>query len=99
MLISGGEWIAPTLIKCLLCTSISLKVVSGQHMTVQFLLEYGAKVNNVDVNGKNVLHLAAACGHYSCLQLILSNMSKKDAQVMDNQQCTALHWACYNGTN
>lgn len=71
-------------------------VVNGQN-TITALLESKADVHIVDVNGKNVLHLAAACGHLVCLQLILNYMSEEASQTLDNQQCSALHWACYNG--
>lgn len=56
-----------------------------------------AKVSTRDVNGKTVLHLAAACGHLPCLRMILQYMSAEEATALDHQQCSALHWAAYNG--
>lgn len=64
---------------------------------VQLLLSNNAKANCVDIYGKSVLHLAAACGHLVCLQTILGYLTEKDTVVLDNQECSALHWACYNG--
>ncbi|ENN75031.1 hypothetical protein YQE_08346, partial [Dendroctonus ponderosae] len=56
-----------------------------------------AEVSARDVNGKTVLHLAGACGHLTCLQLILQYMKEADVVSKDNQDCTVLHWACYHG--
>jgi serine/threonine-protein phosphatase 6 regulatory ankyrin repeat subunit A len=64
---------------------------------VQLLLTNNAKVDSVDVHGKSVLHLAAACGHLVCLQTILAYLTEKDISLLDGQECSALHWACYNG--
>ncbi|KAJ8984032.1 hypothetical protein NQ317_012256 [Molorchus minor] len=72
-------------------------VVNGQNSVVQLLLSSNAEVHATDVNGKTVLHLAAACGHLVCMQMILGYMTVETAALKDNQQCTALHWACYNG--
>lgn len=64
---------------------------------VQLLLSNNAKVNVVDCYGKTVFHLAAACGHLVCLQTILGYLTENDYSMLDNQSCSALHWACYNG--
>nr|XP_023013531.1 serine/threonine-protein phosphatase 6 regulatory ankyrin repeat subunit A-like isoform X1 [Leptinotarsa decemlineata] len=72
-------------------------VVNGHDGVVQLLLSNNAKVQTTDVNGKTVLHLAAACGHFVCMQMILDYMTENEVKAKDNQQCTALHWACYNG--
>ncbi|CAH1131964.1 unnamed protein product [Ceutorhynchus assimilis] len=72
-------------------------VVNGQYDVVQLLLSNKAEVKTRDVNGKTVLHLAAACGHLTCLLLIMDYMSKDDILSKDNQDCTVLHWACYHG--
>jgi hypothetical protein len=66
---------------------------------VQLLLTNNAKVDSVDVHGKSVLHLAAACGHLVCLQTILAYLTEKDISLLDGQECSALHWACYNGVS
>lgn len=71
--------------------------MNGQNSIVQLLLSSNAKVNATDVNGKTVLHLAAACGHSVCMQMIMAYMTEDEVRAKDNQQCTALHWACYNG--
>ncbi|XP_028130015.2 serine/threonine-protein phosphatase 6 regulatory ankyrin repeat subunit A-like isoform X1 [Diabrotica virgifera virgifera] len=72
-------------------------VVSGQDGVVQLLLSSNAKVETTDINGKTVLHLAAACGHLNCMHMILNYMTEEQIIAKDKQQCTALHWACYNG--
>ncbi|XP_076254649.1 uncharacterized protein LOC143192825 isoform X1 [Rhynchophorus ferrugineus] len=72
-------------------------VVNGQHNVVQLLLSNKAEVKTKDVNGKTVLHLAAACGYLKCLQLIVEYMDENDILSRDNQGCTVLHWACYHG--
>lgn len=56
-------------------------------------------MEQVDVHGKTVLHLAAACGHFACLQNILDVISEIGAKTFDKQNCTALHWAAYNGNH
>lgn len=77
----------------------NLQVVNGQHNVVQLLLSNKAEVKTRDVNGKTVLHLAAACGYLKCLQLIVKYMDEDDILSKDNQGCTVLHWACYHGKN
>lgn len=75
-----------------------MQVVTGQNNIAQLLITKGANIETSDVNGKTVLHLAAACGHFPCLQTVLNYMSEETATKVDNQNCTALHWAAYNGT-
>ncbi|XP_057659011.1 serine/threonine-protein phosphatase 6 regulatory ankyrin repeat subunit A-like isoform X2 [Diorhabda carinulata] len=72
-------------------------VVSGQDGVVELLLSSNATVQTTDINGKTVLHLAAACGHLNCMQMILNYMSEEQVRAKDKQECTALHWACYHG--
>lgn len=64
---------------------------------MQLLLTKKAKANTVDVNGKAPIHIAAACGHLTCLQILVNYLEPQDAAAMDRQECTALHWACYRG--
>ncbi|KAL3282867.1 hypothetical protein HHI36_006026 [Cryptolaemus montrouzieri] len=78
-------------------SSLFRAVVFGQSKIVQLLLTKNAKANLADVNGKRVIHLAAACGHLACLQILLEFLEPEDITVMDSQQCSALHWACYRG--
>lgn len=60
-------------------------------------MSHNAKVTTTDVNGKTVLHLAAACGRVECMHFLMDYMTEEQIKAKDNQQCTALHWACYNG--
>lgn len=78
-------------------SSLFRAVTLGHHATVQLLLSEGAKVGLRDVNGKTVLHLAAACGNLECLKAVYAKMTKEEARVLDNNECGALHWACYTG--
>lgn len=57
----------------------------------------GASPTFQDRDGKSALHLAAACGHLSCLATLLGNTSEDMSELQDSQGCTVLHWACYNG--
>lgn len=81
----------------LILNTTFVQVVAGQNGIVQLLIAEGAKVGIRDVHGKTVLHLAAACGHTTCLQTVHSYMSGDEAATLDNQQCSTLHWACYVG--
>lgn len=72
-------------------------VTLGHHATVQLLLAEGAQVGFKDVNGKSVLHLAAACGNLECLKAVYAKMTSEEVKFLDNNQCSALHWACYTG--
>nr|CAI5819030.1 unnamed protein product [Callosobruchus analis] len=64
-------------------------VVNGQNSIVQLLLSNNANVQRSDVNGKTVLHLAAACGHLTCMQMIMSCMTDEEIRAEDNQFCHA----------
>ncbi|KAF5284185.1 hypothetical protein FQR65_LT00185 [Abscondita terminalis] len=79
-------------------SSIFRAVVNLQHNAVELLISNGATVDVADVHGKNVLHLAAACGNLQSMQTILKHMDAKAASALDNQKLTALHWACYSGS-
>ncbi|KAF5291783.1 hypothetical protein FQA39_LY14271 [Lamprigera yunnana] len=78
-------------------SSLFRAVVNLQHDSVKLLILCGAKINSTDVHGKTILHLAAACGNLESMQIILKYMNENDATRLDNQQLTALHWACYSG--
>lgn len=78
-------------------TSLFRAVTLGHLATVQLLLLEGAKVGLRDVNGKTVLHLAAACGNLECLKAVYEKMTEAEAKILDNNDCGALHWACYTG--
>ncbi|KAK9888372.1 hypothetical protein WA026_000624 [Henosepilachna vigintioctopunctata] len=78
-------------------SSLFRAVVFGHIKIVGLLLVKNAIANLADVNGKRVIHLAAACGHLTCLQVLIEFLEPEDITVMDSQECTALHWACYKG--
>ncbi|GJQ85972.1 hypothetical protein Trydic_g21818 [Trypoxylus dichotomus] len=74
-------------------------VVTGQHNILQMLLPRSATVvNERDAHGKTALHVAAGCGRLSCVQRLLPYMRDDCKESTDNQNCTALHWACYAGS-
>lgn len=78
-------------------TTVFRAVVSNQSNILQLLIQFGADISRTDSHGKTILHLAAACGHFNCLQIILHHMNPTDTSIFDKQNCSALHWACYNG--
>ncbi|XP_065166554.1 serine/threonine-protein phosphatase 6 regulatory ankyrin repeat subunit A-like isoform X2 [Atheta coriaria] len=78
-------------------SSLFRAVVTDQNSVVQLLIACGSNLTAPDVNGKTVLHLAAACGHLKCLQKILQSVDEQDALVLDKNGFSALHWACYYG--
>ena len=73
------------------------EVVHGHQESVELLVGRGASPTAQDRDGKSALHLAAACGHLSCLATLLGNTSEDVSFLQDSQGCTILHWACYNG--
>lgn len=76
-------------------SSLFRAVVNGHSRIVQLLLTKNARADIRDVYGKKVIHLAAACGHLACLQILIDYLEPEEIQDFDNQMCTALHWACY----
>jgi len=72
-------------------------VVHGHQESVELLVGRGASATFQDRDGKSALHLAAACGHLSCLATLLGNTSEDVSELQDSQGYTVLHWACYNG--
>ncbi|XP_037088742.1 serine/threonine-protein phosphatase 6 regulatory ankyrin repeat subunit A-like [Pollicipes pollicipes] len=51
-----------------------------------------------DVLGKTAVHLAAAAGHVLVLGSLLQAVGRgRVDDLLDEQGCTPLHWACYNG--
>lgn len=72
-------------------------MVHGHQESVELLVGRGASATFQDRDGKSALHLAAACGHLSCLATLLGNTSEDVSELQDSQGYTVLHWACYNG--
>nr|GEY38313.1 probable protein S-acyltransferase 23 [Tanacetum cinerariifolium] len=60
------------------------------------LLQNGARVEAVDVNGYRAVHVAAQYGQTSFLNFIVSKYHA-DFDVPDNDGRTPLHWAAYKG--
>ncbi|XP_017885030.1 serine/threonine-protein phosphatase 6 regulatory ankyrin repeat subunit A-like isoform X2 [Ceratina calcarata] len=77
-------------------TPLFRAVIWQQHKPIDFLILHGAQVAIQDIYGKTPLHLAAACGKVKALCLLVNN-DPAAAAIKDNQGCTVLHWACYNG--
>ncbi|XP_018318975.1 uncharacterized protein LOC108732588 isoform X2 [Agrilus planipennis] len=78
-------------------SSLFRAVVNSQNNAVQLLISKGADLKQVDVNGKTVFHLAAACGNLPCLKTVVCYTDPNVLTLLDKQDCSALHWACYNG--
>ena len=68
----------------LLCTVASKADV----FYLQRLLKYGLPVNASDYDGRTGLHLAAAAGHYSVIECLLSN--GKEMRVVLRDRCSEL---------
>lgn len=64
--------------------AVHLAVKEGRLADVQALLEHGANVNEVDLEGQTPLHTAAKCGQDRIADLLLNhgaNMEAKDKWV------------------
>lgn len=87
----------PNIIDCNGHSAIFRAVTLGHRATVLQLLAEGAQVGHIDVNGKTVLHLASACGNLECLKAVYAKMTADEVKILDNNQCSVLHWVCYSG--
>ena len=77
-------------------TALSLACWAGHLELCQFLLSIGASSSIKNRHGYTPLLLAARCGSYQVVEhLIESNAC--DVNEIDNDGCTALHHACFEG--
>ncbi|KAF2105600.1 ankyrin repeat-containing domain protein [Lophiotrema nucula] len=83
-------------------TAIMLAALSGNSKIVSRLIDFGADVNTLETQGRNVLHLVAAkiCTLSTQEDLnILRTLwnSRLNFFAQDNLGRNPLHWACANG--
>jgi ankyrin repeat protein len=72
-------------------TALHRASASGHYNTVVALLDLGADVNAVDLEGRTALHLAARCKREAVCRLLIERGA--DVNVHDIQENTALHHA------
>jgi ankyrin repeat protein len=77
------------------CTALHFAVSANQVQTVQVLLSHKADAGAKDWAGRSALHLAAAIGAKGCAALLLASGAAVD--VLDDDRCTPLHHAAFNG--
>jgi len=77
--------------------SIEVTKKSSSSQAVSLLLQYGADVNAQDNDGLTPLAIACQRGNYFAVEYLLQARTI-NIDLEDNQQSTALHEACENGT-
>ena len=62
--------------------------------TLQFVMyrDY-PDIHSIDVHGRSVLHMAASCGNFECLQTLCKSSNKETLNRSDRFGFTALHYA------
>ncbi|XP_046577277.1 protein HOS4-like isoform X3 [Haliotis rubra] len=73
-------------------TPVMVAALEGHRDVVELLVDRGADVSLVDVNGTNVLHWACFGGDLEIVKLILS-LNAVDINARDNRGRTAADWA------
>ncbi|GIJ84937.1 hypothetical protein Asppvi_003792 [Aspergillus pseudoviridinutans] len=68
----------------------------GKRRVVQFLINHGWDVNEVNAEQRTPLHLAVEEGHYSVVRVLL-NQPQINLHAQDQQASTALHEAAEGG--
>ena len=77
-------------------TALHYAVSNGNIKIVQLLKKFGANLEAVTNNGKNIMHLAAESNQPTMLIYLLLNEAQ-DISSVDENGSTPLHWACYYG--
>lgn len=76
-------------------TAVHLAICGGYFETLHFLLEQGAGVDAKDKQQCTPLLVAAQYGEIMCAHLLLRHGA--DAQAVDENGDTAMHWVAYKG--
>ncbi|CAG8421930.1 unnamed protein product [Penicillium salamii] len=63
----------------------------GNDEMVEFLLQNGAKVNEIAADGRTALHMATQNGHRGCIKLLFSG--RANPQIVDQEGDSCLHIA------
>ncbi|EEB14418.1 ankyrin repeat domain-containing protein, putative [Pediculus humanus corporis] len=69
----------------------------GNFDNVELLICQGASVNVKDCNGKTPVHIAALRGFHNILVILIEHLNENISCLVDQQDCTVLHWASYKG--
>ena len=75
-------------------TALHYSVINGNIKLFELLKEFGANVDIVTNNGKNVMHFAAENNQPSMIIYLYLNEAQ-DINSIDEMGSTPLHWACY----
>ena len=75
-------------------TALHYSVINGNIKIFQLLKKYGANLEAVTNNGKNIMHLAAESNQPSMMIYLYLNEAQ-DISSVDENGSTPLHWACY----
>jgi palmitoyltransferase len=78
-------------------TALHYAVYKGNIKIVKILIEYGANIDITNKRGLNVFHMSAHGNQVSSL-VYLKDTFNFDLHSTDYMGSTALHWACYIGS-
>ena len=70
---------------------------NGSYKLVKYFADMGTDINLKTKDGKNCLHIAALYGHLNLCKKLL-DYHNFDVHLMDNDQCTALHYSAESGS-
>ncbi len=76
-----------------LCTTVTKAVDKPNNDHIRLLLQLGADVNHLDINGRTPLMLAASMGRISSVEMLMKNYA--DNTLFDNFGWSALMFAVY----
>ena len=78
-------------------TAILFASYRGNIDTIKILLDCGADIYSTNNQGLNVIHMASQGNQPSSI-VYFKEKHKFDLSLIDNVGSTALHWACYTGS-
>ena len=76
-----------------LCSTVSKVQDAANKEHIRLLLQLGADVNHLDINGRTPLMLAASMGRLSAVKILISNYASTD--IFDNFGWSALMFGVY----
>jgi ankyrin repeat protein len=76
-----------------LCTTVTKAADKPNNDHIRLLLQLGADVNHLDINGRTPLMLAASMGRRSSIEMLMKNYA--DNTIFDNFGWSALMFAVY----
>jgi ankyrin repeat protein len=78
-------------------TPLNRAVAGGNYDVFMYLLEQGADINTVDVDGSNLLINAASGGNLELIKFLVEEKGF-DVNFIDNNEMTAFYTACRSGS-